>query len=954
MIQVASNGAGAHGEEIRRLVSEVDELTRIDGRRALTVARLAQRLAAAARSPELTALAARSVAHALRNLSRHREALALYNRAGTLYRRQGNAVEAARTEIGRIDSLMYLGRYRQALKAAAEARRTLARHGERVRVMRLDLNAGNIYHRLERHREALRCYERARRAAGSDSDSLSLAIIDYNRANSLTMLGRHEEAEAIYEGLLADAQAAGRHRIAAHADYNFAYLRFLQGRYDEALTRFESARRRFAAEGDSSFVGSCDLDRAEVLLELNQVPEASRLARAGERIFERLHMRAERARALWLRGIAAGRTGDQDAARRLLDAGRRLFVAEGNGPSVAMTDLARATLHRRAGRLGLARRLAGEAMSRFRAQGLVLKHVQAELLGARVLLDSGAVEAAQAAALRASRRGGSLPAPWLEYQWHHILARAAEAKRGRSRALPFYRRALDAIERMRWGVQVDERKIAIMADKMEVYEDATRAALAGRYPRLDLAFEFVERGKSRALLDALHASLRDLITSRGRSPKALRLEHEILGIYNLLNASSRSGQRDGARLSQDLLRRVRRCEHELGRLEEGRALTPVHAKAGPGLDEVVATLGERRTLVEFFPDRGQVSALTISGRGVAHHPHLIARDDLDELLERFRLLIGRSGTVPEAPERRRRVDLAAAADILSRVGEALAPALPPPGDGHELLIVPHGSLHYLPLHACTVGNAPLSAQYPIEYAPSAAVWHGPWSTLDSERAIEEAPAEGENDGALPAGAEVVLVGPPEGRLAGADREIELLRARFPGARVLAGKTSTVAGVLAELSSAHLIHFATHCQFRPDRPELSGLELTDGWLRVADLAGLKLQARLVTLSACATGPGQVRAGDEVIGLLRGFLSAGASKVLASLWPVSDEETLAFMGRFYSWLDRVPAATALQRTMEEIRAGDSHPYTWAPFVLYARRHGEGDPQPRRRALDKASKS
>ncbi len=915
----------AHSEEIKRLVAQVDELTRIDARRALAVARQAL---SAARTPELSALAARSVAHALRNLSRHREALGLYDRAGALYRDQGNDVEAARTEIGRIDALMYLGRYDEALRAAAGARRVLSRHRERMRVMRLDLNTGNIYHRLDRHREALRCYERARRAVSSDSDPFSLALIDYNRANALTMLGSHDQAEEIYSRLIDGARAAGRHRVEAHAFYNFAYLRFLQGRYDDALELFESARKRFAGEGDARFVGSCDVDRAEVLLELNQVSEAARLALAGERIFTRLKMRAERARALWLRGIAAGRAADPTAARRLLERARRLFRAEGNGTAVAMTDLARAGLHRRARRLGLARRLAHDAATRFRAQGLILKRLQAELVEARALLDGGRLAAAGSLANRARKSGGSLPAPWLAVQWHHLLARVAEARGERRRALPHYRRAIEAIERMRWGVQVDEHKIALMADKTEVYEDATRAALAGRHPRLDLAFDFIERSKARALLDALHASLHDLITLRGRSPKAIRLEREILSIYNLLNAGSRSNQRDGIRLSTDLMRRVERSERELAGLEGRRARTPALRTPGPGLDEVQSALGAKRTLIEFFADQGAISALVISERGAVHHPRLIDRDRMEELLERFRLLIGRSGTAPMTGDRQRGLHRAAVADVLARMGEAVAPALPDASDGRELLIIPHGPLHYLPLHACTVGGASLCTLYPIEYAPSAAIWHSTASPPPSS--LDQAPSP-------PNGRAVLLVGPPDGSLPVAEREIDLLRSCFPGAEVLVGKTSTLDQVLARLPHARRIHFATHCRFRPDRPELSGLELGDGWLRVTDLAGLKLRAELVTLSACATGPGQVRAGDEVMGLMRGFLTAGVGKVLASLWPVSDDETLAFMSRFYTALDRMPPTAALRRTMEELRDNNAHPFVWAPFVLYARRVG-----------------
>jgi CHAT domain-containing protein len=235
---------------------------------------------------------------------------------------------------------------------------------------------------------------------------------------------------------------------------------------------------------------------------------------------------------------------------------------------------------------------------------------------------------------------------------------------------------------------------------------------------------------------------------------------------------------------------------------------------------------------------------------------------------------------------------------------------------------------------------PLCSSYPIEYAPSAAIW-----LAARTQPTQSAPAKNEIAGDRrtaagnhPADGEVLLVGPPHGHLPGAEHEIELLRCVFPRATVLSGDQCKIDEVVARLPGASLVHFATHCRFRPDRPELSGLDLGDGWLRVPDLTGLKLRAELVTLSACATGPGQVRAGDEVIGLMRGFLSAGSARVLATLWPVSDEHTQAFMARFYGELGRAPANVALQRTMQTMLADTSDPYVWAPFVLYARQ-GEG---------------
>ena len=107
----------------------------------------------------------------------------------------------------------------------------------------------------------------------------------------------------------------------------------------------------------------------------------------------------------------------------------------------------------------------------------------------------------------------------------------------------------------------------------------------------------------------------------------------------------------------------------------------------------------------------------------------------------------------------------------------------------------------------------------------------------------------------------------------------------------------------------------------------------------EMMGLNLQADLVTLSACATGRSEISRGDELVGLTRALLYAGASSTLVSLWAVHDESTGQLMTDFYRRLyddtaDKAkPGAVALREAMLELRKQKQfeHPYYWAPFVL-----------------------
>ena len=133
-----------------------------------------------------------------------------------------------------------------------------------------------------------------------------------------------------------------------------------------------------------------------------------------------------------------------------------------------------------------------------------------------------------------------------------------------------------------------------------------------------------------------------------------------------------------------------------------------------------------------------------------------------------------------------------------------------------------------------------------------------------------------------------------------------------------------------------MHLACHGMFRSDNPMFSSLKLHDGWLTAADVLHLDLAGALVTLSACESARNEVFAGDELIGLTRAFLGAGAATLVASLWLVQDETTLEMMETWYEHLSTgVGRAAALRKAQLALKDKYPHPYFWAPFVLIGQR-------------------
>ncbi|HKQ92316.1 MAG TPA: CHAT domain-containing protein, partial [Blastocatellia bacterium] len=187
-----------------------------------------------------------------------------------------------------------------------------------------------------------------------------------------------------------------------------------------------------------------------------------------------------------------------------------------------------------------------------------------------------------------------------------------------------------------------------------------------------------------------------------------------------------------------------------------------------------------------------------------------------------------------------------------------------------------------------------------------------------------------------------------GRLLGTRREAAAILALVPERermQALDFEASRTTALRPELSEYRIVHFATHGMLNNVHPELSGIVLSlvdkegksqDGFLRLQDIYNLKLPAELVVLSACQTGLGKEIKGEGMVGLTRGFMYAGAPRIVASLWKVDDRATSELMKRFYQGMlgpEALSPAGALRQAQLSIWKQKQwrEPYYWAAFVL-----------------------
>ena len=172
-------------------------------------------------------------------------------------------------------------------------------------------------------------------------------------------------------------------------------------------------------------------------------------------------------------------------------------------------------------------------------------------------------------------------------------------------------------------------------------------------------------------------------------------------------------------------------------------------------------------------------------------------------------------------------------------------------------------------------------------------------------------------------------------------EVRAVSDLLPNPLVFLGGDATADELRAHGPTSQFVHIATHGLFRRDNPMFSSIRLGNGPLSVYDLYDLRLSAELVTLSGCGTGLNVVVGGDELLGLVRGLLYAGARAVLLTLWDAYDRSTAEFMEIFYGHLRTGSTkARAVQAATQEIRERYRHPFYWAPFTLVGHALSEPD--------------
>jgi len=547
--------------------------------------------------------------------------------------------------------------------------------------------------------------------------------------------------------------------------------------------------------------------------------------------------------------------------------------------------------------------------------------------------------------------------------------------------------AIDIIESLRAKVASQNLRASYFASVRQLYELYIDLLMELNHnnPHQDFdiqAFEASERGRARSLLEMLSAArvgVRDKV-----EPQLLEREQVLRAELNEKEQQlgAASGAKDqSTELADEVDELVDRYQEAKAVVHDASLEHTDQARPEPlNLKEIREQVLSNDAALLVFSLGDKRSYLWLITKNFFTSSELPGRDEIESQAKEVRELlmapVMKEGESFEARQKR----LADMEEqywnkatsfsnmLLGQVAQNLGSA--------RLLIVPDGELQYLPFNALPIpfrnDRTPLLAEHEITFQPSAsalsklknrniqeadkglAVFADPVFGSDDQRFAAEhketAPSNPAQDTQMRQALRDVNSNWANGnipRLIASRDEADGIVAVIPTADNLtavdfeANKQRVMA---ADLSHYRLIHFATHGVLDNKNPELSGLLLSridenghpkDAFLRLDDIYNLKLGADLVVLSACNSGLGKDVRGEGIVGLVHGFMYAGTSRVVASLWKVDDDATAELMVHFYKEMfnsKQSPAAAlrTAQLAMWQQRRWHA-PYYWAAFVL-----------------------
>jgi len=843
--------------------------------------------------------------------ARFESAVENLNSAGEMFRALGRTTVAAQTQVAKLLALAMLGRYDEAIQTGEQTLRIFVRAGDDLAAGKIEMNLSNIVSRRSLHRQAEKYCRSALKRFINVRENSWKAMAENGLASTYAELNEFEKADQYYRFALETARSENMLVTEAEIEANLGDLALLRGRYAEALSLFEISRQKYDTLGLPHQSAIADLEIAEIYSELNLDAEAAEIYTRVAAEFRRLKLRAEEARTRLNWGRTALVLGDLPSAKRELTFALKLFEKEQNvsGKTAALLSLARLAIE--TNELDGAENVLRRASISSRNSENPRYQIQLTFLEGEVLRQMGQYTAAAKKLGRTETLARKFHDPDAQHAAHNSQGMIAVATGNKNAAKRSFRNAIRIIERLRSPLGNAQAGIAFFGSRLEPYQHLARLLLSES--KIADAFQVIEASRGRALLDASRNA------DRAGLAGTQKLRTKFGEVRAELNLNYKRYDHAGENKTEVIAAKIARLEKQLAELLrqinnlESASRTTIRSSAFT-LRELQEALDASTTLVEFVEFDGKLSAFVVTKNKINYVANLTTASEILGLLEELQFQFGgmrygaaRLGKFAETLKAR-------ADECFRQLYDQIYRPLENYISTDRLIVVSAGVINYVPFGALYDGRQYFVEQVEISYAPSAAVW----ATLQGRRSKKIKNS--------------LVIGYADEKIPEVENEIREIKPEVPSPQILVGDRATFSGFIENAPKFDLIHMACHGKFRADSPMFSSLHLADGWVTVEDICSQRLRARLVTLSACETGLNKVAAGEEILGLARGFLVAGAESLLVSLWAVNDAATGDFMGRFYNNLQRGSsiAASVRQAQLEFVGRGE-HPFFWAPFIL-----------------------
>lgn len=568
-----------------------------------------------------------------------------------------------------------------------------------------------------------------------------------------------------------------------------------------------------------------------------------------------------------------------------------------------------------------------ETIARYRDQKNNRNETAYRLEYARFLITSRAVEKlpnalreAEAQLTTASSAIDSLQLADEEWRVQFERGELEEARLDPEAAIQSYKNAIALLDRLRAGLtQQDQRQSLVDNDTVQdLYRRLIALLSAG--DRQTEAWQYIERARARSFLEALGG--RRFLS--GEDTPALRdladIEKRIVGLRTQLAPDNESVLRGAGKEPALMKNELHDLETKYAFARQQAALSATRGGQALAIDplplkELIRLVPADTALIEYALLNGKITAIVAGGGKSRQFTWEVNTTQLRGNVLRLRSLLADEHSGEQLQPL---LDLVSAA-LVTPITKGLPPAT------RKLLIVPSGVLNYLPFQTLsTPDGRPLIEQFAITYLPSAS----------SLRFLRQ---QDKFSGDLFLGTLGNVSVDGWAPLPGTLREADGIARVLPRAVRLSETAFTHDAAKQALLEHTEVHFATHGYLDEQSPLFSAVLTSPAAgqpsrLSLYEIMQLPLRARLVVLSACETGLGKLLGGDEVSGLTRTFLLAGANTVVSSLWKVSDDSTALLMQGFYQRMrSGETSGQALRESALEVRKQYPHPFYWAPFIV-----------------------